>query len=151
MFLLLSTFKFSSHLKIDLAPALVCPGRQLHVTRHRRELAQDVVMYLWHTGTINTHITGGRPEVYLDVPLKHCSHHWYTLVQSMDRSHSASVPYCAIVFAICSIVPLSTISCAVNYIMYITYVHVHQNVLQRTNFCGGVDMQTFPHGNGLPM
>ena len=69
MFLLLSTFKFSSHLKIDLAPALVCPGRQLHVTRHRRELAQDVVMYLWNTATINTHIIGGRPEVYLDVPL----------------------------------------------------------------------------------
>ena len=90
MFLLLSTFKFSSHLKIDLAPALVCPGRQLHVTRHRRELAQDVVMYLWNTGTINTHIIGGRPEVYLDVPLKHCSHHWYTLVQSMYRSQEGA-------------------------------------------------------------
>ena len=74
--------------------------------------------------------------MYLDVPLKHCSHHWYTLVQSMYRSQSASVPYCVIVFAICSIVPLSTISCTVNYIMYITYVHIHQNVLQRTNFCG---------------
>ena len=31
-----AAFKFSSHLKIDLAPALVCPGPQLHVTRHRR-------------------------------------------------------------------------------------------------------------------
>ena len=87
MFLLLSTFKFSSHLKIDLAPALVCPGRQLHVTRHRRELAQDVVMYLWNTGTINTHIIGGRPEVYLDVPLKHCSHHWYTICQCAILCH----------------------------------------------------------------
>ena len=95
MFLLLSTFKFSSHLKIDLAPALVCPGRQLHVTRHRRELAQDVVMYLWNTATINTHIIGGRPEMYLDVPLKHCSHHWYTLVQSMYRSHEGACPRCS--------------------------------------------------------